>query len=157
VAAPQTDLSKLKTLMDPVLLRELESICDASLPDAYLSLMSSFPESLKRCERAGQGDVSAGYVSQVELLSDPADVIEINREVRYQTIPDPDGNEFRWPDQLLVIGETGEGDYYCIDVDGEHAGVLQFRHQEVDFEFLTDSIDEFVEMLVEAFNRDVDK
>ena len=42
-----------------------------------------------------------------------------------------------------MIGETGEGDYYCIDVDGEHTGVLQFRHQEVDFEILTDSIGEF--------------
>lgn len=140
--------------MDPALHRELELICDASLPEAYLSLMSSYPESLRRCERAGQGDISAGYVSQVELLSDIADVIEINREVRYETIPDPDGNEFRWPDQLLVIGETGEGDYYCIDVDGEHAGVLQFRHQEVNFEILTDSLDEFVKLLDEAFHRD---
>ncbi|MFN9718331.1 MAG: SMI1/KNR4 family protein [Planctomycetota bacterium] len=143
--------------MDPALHRELELICDASLPDAYLTLMSSFPKSLKACERAGRGDSSAGYVSQVELLSDPVDVIAINREVRYESIPDPDGNEFRWPDQLLVIGETGEGDYYCIDVDGEHTGVLQFRHQEVDFEILTDSIDEFVELLVNAFHRGNDE
>ena len=51
----------------------------------------------------------------------------------------------------MVIGETGDGDYYCVDLDGEHAGVLQFRHHAVEFETLADSLEEFVDMLTESF------
>ena len=51
----------------------------------------------------------------------------------------------------MVIGETGDGDYYCIDTDGEHEGVLQFRHYSVEFEVIADSLNDFVEMLMDAF------
>lgn len=71
--------------------------------------------------------------------------------MRLAPILDPEGREFRWPDQLLVIGETGDGDYYCVDSDGEHEGVLQFRHFAVEFETIADSLEDFVELLIECF------
>ena len=137
--------------MKPEVIQELEVLCEASLPADYVQLLGSYPPLLRAVFRSDSGDGSEGVVSEVELFSLPADVLKINREVRAISILDPDGQEFRWPDQLLVIGETGEGDYYCVDLDGEHAGVLQFRHHAVEFEVIADSLEEFVEMLIESF------
>ena len=137
--------------MSPEIVQDLEHLCDARLPVEYIHLLKSYPSILATACRADSGDYSEGFVSEVELFSSPTDVLEINREVRAVSILDPEGQEFRWPDQLLVIGETGEGDYYCVDLDGEHAGVLQFRHHAVEFEVIADSLEEFVEMLIESF------
>lgn len=132
-------------------LQELERLCEASLPADYRALLDSYPEVLRLAARADDGGESDGMVADVELLANLQDIVEINREVRLGTILDPEGQEFRWPDQFLVIGETGDGDYYCVDADCEHEGVLQFRHHPVEFEIIADSLDEFVEMLVESF------
>jgi hypothetical protein len=132
-------------------LAELEQLCEATLPVEYIGLLNAYPSNLLSAIRAEDGSDSEGTVSDVELLADPIQVVAINREVRQGTVHDPDGNEFRWPDQLLVIGETGDGDYYCMDCDGEHSGVLQFRHHSVEFEFIADSLQEFVELLLESF------
>lgn len=137
--------------MNPQSRQELERICDASLPADYVALLDSYPGILRTATRADNRSDSEGTVADVELLASPDDIVEINREVRLGTILDPEGQEFRWPDQLLVIGETGDGDYYCVDTDGEHEGVLQFRHHAVEFEIIADSLAEFVEMLVESF------
>lgn len=137
--------------MSPEIIRDLEQLCDARLPVEYIKLLSLYPSILATACRADSGDDSEGIVSEVELFSSPVDVLEINREVRAVSILDPEGREFRWPDQLLVIGETGDGDYYCVDLDGEHAGVLQFRHHAVEFEVIADSLEEFIEMLIESF------
>jgi len=134
--------------------QELERLCDAALPPDYLALLESYPDILRSVCRADDDGVSEGTEADVELLASLHDVIEINREVRVDSILDPEGREFRWPDQLLVIGETGDGDYYCIDTDGEHQGVLQFRHHAVEFEIIADSLHEFVEMLIESFVPD---
>lgn len=137
--------------MSPEIVQDLEQLCEAPLPVEYMNLLKSYPSILVTACRADSGDGSEGFVSEVELLSSLADVLEINREVRAVSILDPEGQEFRWPDQLLVIGETGDGDYYCVDLDGEHAGVLQFRHHAVEFEVIADSLEEYVEMLTESF------
>ena len=137
--------------MNPQFRQELELICDSPLPADYVALLDSYPEVLRTAIRADDGGHSDGTVAEVELLASPNDIVEINREVRLGSILDPEGQEFRWPDQLLVIGETGDGDYYCVDTDGEHEGVLQFRHHAVEFEIVAYSLADFVEMLVESF------
>lgn len=137
--------------MNPEIVQDLERLCDARLPVDYVYLLKSYPPVLAIACRADSGDDSEGFVSDVELFSSPRHVLEINREVRAISILDPEGQEFRWPDQLLVIGETGDGDYYCVDLDGDHAGVLQFRHHAVEFEVIADSLEEFVDMLIESF------
>ena len=142
--------------MSPEIVQDLEHLCDARLPVEYIHLLKSYPSILATACRADSGDDSEGFVSEVELLSSPADVLVINREVRAVSILDPEGQEFRWPDQLLVIGETGDGDYYCIDAAGEREGEFQFRHHAVEFESVADSMDEFIELLVECFITGID-
>ena len=130
---------------------DLEQMCGASLPMNYLHMLNSYPPALRKAFRADDDSCSEGTVAEVELMAELSDLVEINREVRLGPVLDPKGVEFRWPVQLLVIGETGDGDYYCVDTDGEHQGVLQFRHQSVEFENVADSLDEFVGMLLDSY------
>ncbi len=135
-------------------IHELEELCGAGLPDDYLRLLNSYPAALRQAARAEDDSFSEGTVAEVDLMAELSDLVEINHEVRLGPVLDPKGQEFRWPEQLLVIGETGDGDYYCVDTDGEHQGVLQFRHQSVEFESVADSLDEFVGMLLDRYVAD---
>ena len=133
------------------ILQQLEAMCGAKLPHEYVEMIGNFPQQLRDLPRSESGDESEGLVSQVEFIACLNDVLEINQEVRKDSIAGPDGQLFEWPEQLLVIGENGEGDYYCIDTDKEHEGVLQYRHQTLEFEQISESINEFVELLMDAF------
>ena len=135
---------------------ELETLCQAPVPTTCRAVLTDYPDALTGAVRADDGSDVEGFVSEAELLADPVDVLRINREVRLDSILDPEGREFRWPTPFLVIGETGDGDYYCIDASGEHEGVLQFRHHAVEFESVADSMDEFIELLVECFVTGID-
>lgn len=130
---------------------ELETLCQAPVPTACRAVLTYYPEVLRGAVRADDGSDAEGFVSEAELLADPTEVLRINREVRQDSILDPEGNEFRWPEKFLVIGETGDGDYYCIDAAGGHEGVLQFRHHTVEFETVAESVADFIELLVECF------
>jgi hypothetical protein len=129
----------------------LAAMCGGPMPDSYLRLIADYPETLRSARRAEDGSSAEGFVSDVELLSDLADVLLLNEEARCGSILDPDGQIFSWPDQLLIIGENGTGDYFGIDISGEHAGVLQYLHQPVEFEQISESLDEYIEMLLETF------
>jgi len=135
----------------PNTLHELQTLTGFDIRPDYVELVSNFPSQLMNIQRADDGSEAEGRVNTVELLSDPTDVLDINQEVRSSSIPHPDGHEFFWPDQVLAIGENGEGDYYAIDLAGEYPGVLFFDHQLVEFEEITDSLDEYVELLQESF------
>ena len=137
--------------MDSLILQQLEQLCEAPLPAEYLQRLQCYPQALQSANRADDGSDAEGTAADVEFLISHREILNINLEVRGCSILDPEGQEFRWPDQLLVIGETGDGDYYCVDTDGEHEGVLQFRHYAVEFEVIADSLDDFVEMLMQAF------
>ncbi len=129
---------------------DLSNLVDGPLPDEWLTLLSHYPPQLRDCRR-GDGETDAGLVSQVELLADIEAVVELNREARATTVLDPDGEPFTWPRSLLVIGETGGGDYFCLDAEREFDGVLQYEHQPVQFFQITDSLQEFVDMLQQSF------
>jgi hypothetical protein len=140
-------------VIDGTTLAQLQKLCGNSLPEDFLRLMSAYPEVLKTAGRSDDQSGAGGVVADVELLAAAESLLEINREVRLCSLLDPEGQEFRWPQSYLVIGETGDGDYYCIDTAGEDPGVLQFLNQPVAFESVTDSLEEFVEMLMIAFTE----
>jgi hypothetical protein len=132
-------------------LQQLQQILPADIPEEYLQLLSQYPAQLRDARRALDDSLDEGVVSDVELQIDPAAVLELNLEVRHDSVPDPEGNEHLWPDQFLVIGETEGGDYYCIDVLREIDGVMQYNHQAVEFEVIADSLTEFIDLLDETF------
>jgi len=135
----------------PDTLNELQELTGFELRADYLQLLADFPPLLRNILRADDGSEREGCVDTVELMSDPNDVLDVNQEVRCGSIDHPDGHEFHWPDQVLAIGENGEGDYYGIDLADEYHGVLFFDHQLVEFEEITESLQDYVELLMESF------
>ncbi len=144
------------SLMNSDAISQLEILCEGPVPTACRAVLTDYPEALRGAMRADDGSDSEGLVSEAELLADAVEVLRINREVRVESVFDPEGREFRWPTPFLVIGETGDGDYYCVDAAGDHEGVLQFRHHAVEFEPVADSMAEFIELLVECFVTGID-
>lgn len=133
------------------LIRKLEALLQQPIPHHYLHAIEEYPSSLRDARRAVDDSDAEGFVCQVEFLNNLKDVLFLNVEARSDSVVDPAGFEILWPEQFLVIGESGGGDYYCIDAAEEIAGVVQFDHQAVQFEVVADSIDEFVDVLEETF------
>jgi hypothetical protein len=136
---------------DQTTLNQLASLVAGSLPAEYLQLLRTYPAELQGRVRDEHQDPDWGTVCQVDLPSDLEIIVDLNREVRSCSVLDPEGAEFHWPESLLVIGETGAGDYYCLDTTGEVPGVLQFEHQPVEFYEVADSLSDFVSLLLESF------
>lgn len=132
-------------------IHQLEQLLGQRLPENYLLAMKDYPDSLTRACRSIDDSEMEGFVSEVEFVRDFECVLYLNVETRSDSVQEPGGLEFFWPEQFLVIGETGGGDYYCVDVEGEVEGVMQFDHQAVQFDVVADSLQEFVEILEETF------
>lgn len=140
--------------MSSAIIQQLKEIVGTELPPAYLKLLADYPASLLSARRALDESDTEGCVHEVELVSDVAGVLFLNRECRANSIMEPEGLEFFWPEQLLVIGETGGGDYYCLDTESPDDEVIQFDHQATEFEVIADSLKEFVAILEETFLAD---
>lgn len=130
---------------------QLAELTGHPVPPDYVELLKNYPEPLRLAARSAVDDASEGFVADVELPAAPEIILALNHEARSGTILDPAGHEFCWPDGLLVIGETGTGDYYCLDASGDFAGVLQYDHQEVEFYDIADSLPKFVALLKQSF------
>ena len=132
---------------------ELSSIVGKEIPADYVRLLTNYPPSLQHQTRSQDDPDLQATVSDVELLNNQEMLVAINLEVRREALVDPAGQELEWPNQFLVIGETGTGDYFCIDVEGDVTGVIQFNHQAVEFEVIAESLTEFIEILEETFDE----
>lgn len=137
--------------MSENVIQQLNQLLGQELPPEYLALLADYPASLLSARRSIEETDAEGMVCDVELPNDLDSVLFLNIECRAQSVMDPDGLEWFWPEQFVVVGETGGGDYYCMDVDGDIEGVMQFDHQSVQFEVVADSLQEFVEILEDTF------
>ena len=144
-------LEQTKMQQTETIITRLSEIVGADLPTDYLHLMENYPEQFFRLRRAIDDSMDEGVVAEVDLQSDWDCVLELNIEVRAEPLTNPDGVDELWPDQFLVIGESGAGDYYCIDAQQDIPGVIQYDHHAVCFEQVADSLAEFTEILEETF------
>lgn len=123
--------------MDPVAISSLEKALSAKLPDWYLECLASYP------------------LSQVELelYDDLSLILAANQEVRR------DGwFGFPWPNEFLVIGETGCGDLYFIRLGTSDRRVFLADHEggpaptprNLDEMVSADSLQLHVESIMEA-------
>ena len=94
-------------------LTELQDLTGFRIRDDYEALVTTFPSQLLNRRRADDGSDREGLVNTVELMSELADVLDINLEVRFGSVVHPDGHDFHWPDQILVIGD--ETDEFAFD------------------------------------------
>lgn len=137
--------------MTPEIRQQLETMLETQIPEWYLDFLQNYPQSLKTACRALDESNAEGFVRDVELCEDPADILFLNQEAREDWVPTPDHAELYWPPQMLIVGETGFGDYYCIDAMEEVQGIVQYNHQDVTFEQITDDLQEFVIILEDTF------
>ena len=86
------------------ILAQLETLCQVPLPSECRAIYTDYPELLRKAVRADDGSETEGFVSEAELLADPAEVLKINREVREHSILDAEGQEFLCPVPFLVSG-----------------------------------------------------
>jgi len=92
-------------------MRVLESELDIELPGVYRDFLLSYPENLLQTS-----------VPNFELLNDAKELICLNREVERSHM-----NE--WNSSFFVIGSSGCGDYYAIDVDEPDGEVYFWNHE----------------------------
>ena len=92
--------------------KNLETQLGLALPDEWVRLMQDYPVALQNLIRHdGIG------VREFELCNEPQLLAEFNEEVRDGLIYDSEGIAYDWPEEFLVIGDNGHGDYYCIAVN----------------------------------------
>jgi hypothetical protein len=83
-----------------------------------LSLPVAYREALARPEFQNE---AAGFM---EFTGDADEVIGLNLEVRQEGF-----YGVKWPEQYLVIGEDGAGNYYFTDVNRERPAVFLADHE----------------------------
>jgi len=101
-----------------------------AIPPEYSELTLNYPT------------LPAGFedTPQHEIYSDPERVLAANRAVRER----PPASGAEWPGAYLVIGDSGCGDYYCLDTSRAPASVLCWNHELASFEVVADSTSSFL-------------
>ena len=123
--------------MDSNEINSIENELDIELPKYYLELLFNYPSRL-----LGEGI----HASEVELLNSPNNIIDLNKLVRESNGIDIDASHF-------LIGESGCGDYYFIDLDENESSVYFWNHDISDFDEdeKSDSLLEHAGKLVEIY------
>lgn len=85
----------------------------------------------------------AADIATHELISDETRLTLLNESVRgFSTHWLAEWNEpGSWPEDHIVIGENGAGNYYCISLSGSYAGVLEYDHECKEFVPWADSLE----------------
>lgn len=112
----------------------IERRLGVKLPPFYAAFVTSYPV-LPR---------EAADIAEYDVFDDPHRVIAANVLV-CGSLPG-----LSWPERLLVIGESGCGDYYAIQLDGGSEAVHCWNHEIGDFEESADSLAKFLEGLIDA-------
>jgi hypothetical protein len=107
----------------------LQQLCGCPLPDQWLHLISNYPPGLLTASRGPDDQTEDGTVcrsncSQMTPLS--------SRSTSKSALKrgwTPAGAASTGHPHTCVIGETGDGDYFCIDALPQPALLLQYRTQ----------------------------
>lgn len=98
--------------MDVSDLDRIEEELFIELPHAYREFMLAYPDRLRSTD-----------APSFELQDDPDKLIEINKLVETFQLSD-------WESSWFVIGESGCGDYYVIDVADDECAVVFWDHEQ---------------------------
>jgi hypothetical protein len=111
---------------------EIEGALGFRLPNCYRAVVLNYPKALADTEAPDFG-----------LFDTPAAVIDANLEVRkngYFGQP--------WPDEYVIIGENGCGDYYVIIKNAAEFTVGFADHEAMECNQFASSLDDFVAKLL---------
>lgn len=103
----------------------IESSLAVTLPDEYRRLLMEFPS-----------DLSADWARH-EIFCSADWIIKQTQSTRLGAI------KRRWPTHMIVIGDSGCGDFYCLDLSDRPASVVCWDHEKRRFEFMASSIEQW--------------
>ncbi|MDC0936304.1 SMI1/KNR4 family protein [Pirellulales bacterium] len=115
----------------------VQSELDVEIPKFYRDFLLAYPDELR---------APGCHAWQVEILDVAERIVELNREVRMSHAID-------WDDEYFVIGESGCGDYYAIDIDDVESPVYFWNHDFGDFDEReeSNSLEHRVEQTMHAY------
>jgi len=107
-----------------------------TLPKPYVDVVTNYPHALADTEAPDFG-----------LFDDPTLVIDANRIVR-------DDGYFgeQWPDQYVIIGENGCGDYYVVTKTANQFSVGFADHEAMECNPFASDLEDFVAKLIAEQN-----
>lgn len=106
-----------------------------ALPKSYKQALLYYPEALVGTE-----------AEDFHFLSDAGEIISENLEVRVSGYFGE-----KWPEDYFIIGHNGFGDYYVISHTSTEFSVGFANHNKMECNLFADSLDEFVEKLLNEF------
>lgn len=101
----------------------IEARLGVSLPPEYREFVIDYPADLGVC------------ASDHEIWNQADAVIEATDRLRLGENPD-----VTWPYNMVVIGDSGCGDYYCLDISQFPSPVVCWNHEISEFECVASSI-----------------
>lgn len=110
----------------------IESALGFSLPQPYMLVVTNYPPALVHTDAPG-----------FALFDDPELVIDANRMVR-------ENGYFgeQWPEQYVIIGENGCGDYYVVTKNSAKFSVGFADHEAMECNPFAANLDDFVAKLI---------
>lgn len=130
----------------------IEAELGISLPAPYCEFVLAYPQSLREAKFAyNQEPASASFV-----FDNPQLVIDLNRGMREPGLLVMDGETAPWPNEYLIIGADGGGNYWCVKLGGRSKAVWFFEHEEGVIERQSTSLlehERYALQFVEEFNR----
>lgn len=135
--------------MTPEDIKRIEEKFSIVAPRDWVQVMLNYPEKL-----ATLAMPDGSLIREYDLCNDADFLIELNDEVRLEPITDGDYSLLEWPEPILVIGDDGGGDYFCLDVGDPEGLVWRFDHIRCQFYDYADSVTQYVAALIEAYSPD---
>ena len=104
---------------------KIEDYVGLTVPESYRQLLLDYPEPLASLRWSGIRPTS------FELFNKSKKILQENKFVRSSTfnMEDDSGETHTWPNHFLVIGESGGGDYYAINLKNKKAAVYFWDHE----------------------------
>jgi hypothetical protein len=127
-------------------IRGIEAALGFSLPPHHRDFFLNYPKQLAAAER--RHGTWRERTSERELYSAPALIVEANRLVREAGIPWLGDQGDPWPEDLLVVGDDGCGNYWGVKVSGTDRSVYFYDHELADLEEAYESLWAFADFLV---------
>jgi hypothetical protein len=126
------------------------------LPENYRQYLSSLRG---RLERVGFGEPDFNDIAENELMFELSRIESLNSEVRsikaFWSLEQTEAGY--WPDDQLIIGGRGNGDYYFISKSGAFSGVRSFSHECLEVEEYARSLDDYFDKTMEIMRSRIDE
>jgi hypothetical protein len=124
----------------------IETALGHPLPAEYRDFLRRHADEVRR--------IKESLPFRVVLWTDPDDIIRENREARKYADAMTIGEDGEpWPDEFLVVGTNGGGDFWFVDRSGAKWGLWFWQHEDQEIEEHYESFEAYMaELWQEARN-----